>query len=138
MKYPCKDCIVMPVCREMCPNLDTNNFIIIQELLLNKCCIDCGHNHGHSSTTVLDSDVLHIICDNCLSRYQSFINLKTSLDERIFPYIQRDKFVGIFKDVKSDWESQTFKDYINNFLIPEMESKCAPMLLKIMKDLRGK
>jgi hypothetical protein len=133
MKYPCKDCIVMPVCREVCNKLETNTFVLMQHLLLDRCCIDCGNKHGYSSINPSKKDVIFIMCGKCLSRYKSFIDLKTSLDDRIFPYTRRDKFEG---DIKSSWKADSFESYIKNNLIPEMESKCAPVLLEIMKDLR--
>jgi 3-hydroxyacyl-CoA dehydrogenase len=66
MKYPCRDCIVMPVCSELCNKL--NKVLTPKEvdhIMTFHTCVDCGGTecfdiHGHDTW---------LICSTCYSSY---------------------------------------------------------------------
>ena len=66
MNYPCKECIVMMVCSEVCHKLDRIlPFDQIDHIMIDHTCVDCGGTecfnlHGHDTW---------LICSTCCSSF---------------------------------------------------------------------
>jgi hypothetical protein len=71
MEFPCKDCIVLPVCKEPCELTDVpeNEYVYLMGVfLLYKCCPDCGHDYVYTPLSDVNHWEILAICARCRSR----------------------------------------------------------------------
>jgi len=76
-KYPCKDCLIVSICKTlspvMCKNLDYISTFEILNYIKIKTCIYCGGNtiiNRHLS----HNDLYKVLCDTCMKKPLWFIN----------------------------------------------------------------
>jgi hypothetical protein len=107
--YPCKDCILLGNCSEICDKL--RNVGPFNEILVTRCCPDCGGEYIDIRRMLTDFYIIY--CTNC--------NSKFVIDKhRYFMDFQRSTLAKgtIIDDTKYDTTyTRKFKSIlINNFI----------------------
>lgn len=117
--YPCKDCIVLPVCSNVCDNLYRvtyseimDNLILYTEIIEGKYCPDCGCDKGFN---VIDSTTYTIVCSKCTSIFTSsdIVIAKTYARSTVMRHWQKG---GLFSDGDHGVSLMTFSEFIKGIV----------------------
>jgi hypothetical protein len=88
-KYPCKDCIIKPVCSTLCGLVNTLKTEVHIQLLEYKRCVDCGSTkcieHSHNRKLNIYQ---HLLCCECGSVYYSDLGNSSKV------FIRYNKYQG--------------------------------------------
>lgn len=113
MKFHCRDCIVLPVCRKPCVLLETNGFRLLEMTITEKCCPDCGGEMFGPKTWRVD---LQLVCTKC---YRVFFITSTGVDDI---YMSRGALTA-FKPVYKSRDKLSLDKFVERVLIPKMGIK---------------
>jgi hypothetical protein len=119
--YPCKECIVKPVCTKSCELL-TKNITVF--LLIHKYCPDCGEDKAYMINRHYERKHKHainlndVICISCLSCFRVDTICRRSDNNIKDIKIQRFKVTG--KCRYTNYSNILFSDYIDKVLIPDL------------------
>ena len=106
-KYPCKECIVKPVCSTLCGLLNSLKIEVKIQLLEYKRCIDCGSTrcieHSHNRKFNISQ---HLLCCECGSAYYA------NLGEIPFTFVRYNKHRGTGY---TKGKSTTFAKFITKY-----------------------
>lgn len=64
MIYPCRECIILPCCSEICDKV-TNDYEYIYNHLMNMRCPDCGNKVNIVGLHIIVNDKYDFICTIC-------------------------------------------------------------------------
>jgi hypothetical protein len=62
-KYPCKECLVVQVCSELCDKVEIDEYKIFNKMITNSCCPDCGGTKLYEGSS--GGCCQNIFCTNC-------------------------------------------------------------------------
>ena len=124
IEYPCKECIVKPVCSKSCKLL-TKDIAVF--LLKHKHCPDCGGDKAYMINRWTErkyayaSNLNDVICMSCLScfRVDTICRRDTIIDKNHINDIKIQRY-KIVRDPSSDCKEVSFSDYVDEVLIPDL------------------
>jgi hypothetical protein len=109
--YPCKECIVKGICREVCDKVAHHIKDLYKRIRDEGCCPDCGHTICiiYDGEYVYDGTYLTVV--ECTECYSSF-----------YPTMFNGKLTAIFgfeknwnTESRRDLKPTTFREYINKW-----------------------
>ena len=65
MTFPCKECLVLSCCSELCDRVHLRKKLGTQQLLYNDICPDCGHKNDFNIKNVEIQSLYILKCKNC-------------------------------------------------------------------------
>ena len=67
VEYPCKECLVIVTCSQLCDKVEMNGHIIFERIEKEKCCPDCG---GNKFSEVSCGDITrNMMCSTCRHKF---------------------------------------------------------------------
>jgi len=63
-QYPCKDCLIVKICKTACNKIDIGNIAIERLKSTKEYCVYCGHNVKNQ---------YYMQCPNCQSNHKLWI-----------------------------------------------------------------
>jgi hypothetical protein len=114
--YPCKDCIVLPVCSEICDNLYRlqtpdifDDLIIYTEIIEGKYCPDCGNDKGFM---VIGGATYTTVCSKCASTFTLSTHIASIVGLSKWTVTRHWQKGGLFAEDNELVKLMTFSEFI--------------------------